>query len=109
MSWMRELGNTALQTSALGLGTVKLGRNQGVKYPQGFELPDDREAAALLQQARDLGINLIDTAPAYGSSEERLGTLLRGQREAWIICSKVGRAYPPLGGAQPAPTGYRRY
>jgi len=93
MSWMRELGNTALQTSALGLGTVKLGRNQGVKYPQGFELPDDREAAALLQQARDLGINLIDTAPAYGSSEERLGTLLRGQRKAWIICSKVGEEF----------------
>ena len=34
----------------------------GVKYPSGFHHPDDREAADLLALARDLGINLIDTA-----------------------------------------------
>ena len=90
MSWLRPLGRTGLQVSALGLGTVKLGRNQDVKYPRAFELPDDRSAAALLDRARGLGINLLDTAPAYGSSEERLGGLLAGQREHWIICSKVG-------------------
>ena len=38
------MGNTGLTVSALGLGTVKLGRNTGVKYPSGFELPDDRSA-----------------------------------------------------------------
>lgn len=42
-----------------------------MKYPSGFTIPDDREAADLLALARDLGINLIDTAPAYGRSEER--------------------------------------
>ena len=76
MSWLRPLGDTGLQVSALGLGTVKLGRDQGVKYPSGFTIPDDREARALLDLARDLGINLIDTAPDYGRSEERLGPLL---------------------------------
>lgn len=93
MSWLRPLGGTGLQVSALGLGTVKLGRNQGVKYPRSFSLPDDRQAAALLAGARDLGINLVDTAPAYGSSEERLGQLLAGQRDQWIICSKVGEEF----------------
>lgn len=93
MSWMRPLGSTGLQVSALGLGTVKLGRTEGLKYPADFTLPDARSAAALLAQARDLGINLIDTAPAYGSSEQRLGKLLRGQRQHWLICSKVGEEF----------------
>jgi aryl-alcohol dehydrogenase-like predicted oxidoreductase len=93
MSWLRPLGNTGLQVSALGLGTVKLGRNQGLKYPGTFSLPDEHSAAALLDRARELGINLIDTAPAYGSSEKRLGHILAGQRQDWVICSKVGEEF----------------
>ncbi len=89
----RPLGSTGLLVSPLGLGTVKLGRDQGVKYPNGFNIPDDHEARLLLDLARDLGINLIDTAPAYGRSEERLGPLLRGQREQWVIVSKVGEEF----------------
>ncbi|MBT8147902.1 MAG: aldo/keto reductase [Gammaproteobacteria bacterium] len=88
----RPLGQTGLEVSCLGLGTVKIGRNQGVKYPNGFELPDDSSVSSLLVQAETLGINLLDTAPAYGSSEERLGKLLR-DRERWIICSKVGEEF----------------
>jgi len=82
-----------MDLSILGLGTVKLGRNQGVKYPSRFELPTDREAANLLALAKELGINLLDTAPAYGSSEERLGGLLQGQRQHWKICTKVGEDF----------------
>ncbi|WP_374439341.1 aldo/keto reductase [Pseudomonas panipatensis] len=89
----RQLGATGLTVSPLGLGTVKLGRDQGVKYPAGFRIPDDREAADLLALARELGINLLDTAPAYGRSEERLGPLLRGQRDAWVIVSKTGEEF----------------
>lgn len=89
----RPLGSTGLRVSPLGLGTVKLGRDQGVKYPNGFTIPDDREAQMLLKLAHDLGINLIDTAPAYGTSEERLGPLLRGQRQEWVIVSKVGEEF----------------
>ncbi|HSC83367.1 MAG TPA: aldo/keto reductase [Pseudomonas sp.] len=89
----RPLGSTGLLVSPLGLGTVKLGRDQGVKYPNGFSIPDDAAARALLDQARGLGINLIDTAPAYGVSEERLGPLLRGQRQDWVIVSKVGEEF----------------
>jgi len=91
--WHRPLGSSGILVSPLGLGTVKLGRNQGVKYPEAFRLPDDKEARALLDNANALGINLIDTAPAYGNSEERLGKLLRGQREQWVIASKVGEEF----------------
>ena len=43
-----------MQVSALGFGTVKLGRTEGVKYPQAFTVPDDKEARALLDLSRDL-------------------------------------------------------
>lgn len=89
----RDLGATGMQVSLLGLGTVKLGRASGVKYPHSFTLPDDAAARRLLDQATDLGINLLDTAPAYGSSEERLGQLLQGQRARWILATKVGEEY----------------
>ena len=89
----RPVASTGLKVSVVGFGTVKLGRNEGVKYPAAFRIPDDREALSLIACARDLGINFIDTAPAYGSSEERLGKLLVGQRNQWIICSKTGEEF----------------
>lgn len=82
-----------MDVSLLGLGTVKLGRREGVRYPAPFELPDDSAAERLLDTARELGINLLDTAPAYGSSEERLGRLLRGRRNDWLISTKVGERF----------------
>lgn len=90
---LRPFGSTGLDVSPLGLGTVKFGRDKGLKHPGAFVIPSDREAADLVALAADLGINLIDTAPAYGSSEERLGGLLAGQRERWVICSKVGEEF----------------
>lgn len=89
----KTLGNTGIMVSTLGLGTVKFGRNQAVKYPQTFELPDDQHLIKLLQCARNFGINLIDTAPAYGNSETRLGTLLSDTRKDWVIVSKVGEEF----------------
>ena len=86
----RVLGNTDMKLSVLGIGTVKFGRNQNLKYPKNFELPDDRTICKLLEYAQYRGINFIDTAPAYGQSEERLGKLLGKQRKQWIICTKVG-------------------
>ena len=85
-----ELGRTGLAVSPLGLGTVKFGRNQGVKYHSAFEIPDEDALGDLLDLARSLGINLLDTAPAYGDSETRLGRLLRGRRDKWVIVGKVG-------------------
>jgi aryl-alcohol dehydrogenase-like predicted oxidoreductase len=90
---LRALGSTGIEASPLGLGTVKFGRNQQVKYPQAFEIPDDQAVRSLLDQSLELGINLIDTAPAYGSSQQRLGKLLPGPREQWVIVSKVGEFF----------------
>jgi aryl-alcohol dehydrogenase-like predicted oxidoreductase len=90
---LRKLGDTGLRVSPLGLGTVKLGRNEGVKYPTTFTLPSDREVRDLLSLATDLGINLLDTAPAYGSSEQRLGRLLPGPRDRWVLSTKVGEMF----------------
>ncbi|TNF98172.1 MAG: aldo/keto reductase [Gammaproteobacteria bacterium] len=89
---LKELADTGIEVSALGLGTVKLGRNQEVKYPKGFEIPDDRHARNLLAQAAEAGINLLDTAPAYGVAEERLGNLI-GNNHYWVVCTKVGEHF----------------
>lgn len=88
----REIAQTGIIVSPLGLGTVKFGRNQGVKYPQGFDLPDDKQVTKLLALSHDLGINLLDTAPAYGLSEERLGKLMTN-RQDWVIETKVGEDF----------------
>jgi aryl-alcohol dehydrogenase-like predicted oxidoreductase len=92
MSFHRAVPGTTLKVSALGLGTVKIGRDQGVKYPQSFTIPDDNQVRHLLAQARESGINLIDTAPAYGSSEERLGVLLESRKD-WVIATKTGEEF----------------
>lgn len=96
----RALGATGYLVSPIGLGTVKLGRNQGVKYPGGggYALPTDEQATDLLRCCVDLGINLIDTAPAYGVSEQRIGELMRkhawfGGRQRWVLCTKAGEDF----------------
>lgn len=88
----RPLGSTGLNVSLLGLGTVKFGRNQKIKYPT-FELPSDEAICQLLDDACAYGINLIDTAPAYGISEERLGHLLGTRRNQFVLMSKTGEEF----------------
>jgi aryl-alcohol dehydrogenase-like predicted oxidoreductase len=90
---MNLLGKTDIEVSLVGLGTVKFGRQHGVKYPHAFTLPTDAEILQLLDCAKDIGINLLDTAPAYGTSEERLGELLHGQRHRWVIATKAGEEF----------------
>ena len=89
---LRALGSTGIMVSPLGLGTVKIGRNQQVKYPTGFAIPDDTQVSELLTTTWELGINILDTAPAYGNSEERLGQLLP-HRHDWVIVGKVGEIF----------------
>jgi len=87
------INNNNIIISKIGLGTVKFGRNTQVKYPKSFELPSDKEVIELLELAFELGINTIDTAPAYGSSQERLGRLMPYDREKWTIISKAGEEF----------------
>ena len=89
---LTELGSTGIKVSPLGLGTVKIGRDQQVKYPSGFKIPDDAAVRDLFDLAWELGINTLDTAPAYGNSEERLGKLLPNRHD-WVIVGKVGEIF----------------
>jgi aryl-alcohol dehydrogenase-like predicted oxidoreductase len=91
----RRFSSTGKSVSILGLGTVKFGRNQGVKYPEGegFKLPTDAEISSLLDLCLERGINLLDTAPAYGTAEERLGALLGKRRKDFFIVTKTGEEF----------------
>jgi aryl-alcohol dehydrogenase-like predicted oxidoreductase len=84
---LRPLGPSPLQASVIGLGTWVLGggRVWGTN-------PDDSESIRTIHAALDAGINLIDTAPAYGwgRSEEIIGQAIRGRRDQVILATKGG-------------------
>lgn len=88
----RTLGRTALELGVISFGAFKIGRNTQTKYAQPYALPDDATVRALLDQVQRSGANLIDTAPAYGSSEERLGALLT-PHDAMFVSTKVGESF----------------
>ncbi|MBL0870055.1 MAG: aldo/keto reductase [Phycisphaerales bacterium] len=103
----RPLGTTGINVPPLALGTVKLGRLGGLKYPGNAptQLPTDDAVRWLLHAAWSRGIRLIDTAPAYGTSELRLGEILpqialtasttpaAATTDRWLICTKVGEIF----------------
>ena len=79
----RRLGRSGLEVSPICLGTMTFGT------------PTDQNVAArILARARETGINFIDTADVYtkGASEEVTGKLLKADREAWVLATKVGNA-----------------
>lgn len=79
--------------SRLGFGSFKIGRNEGIKYPSGYALPTEAEVSTLLNGILDLGCNLIDTAPAYGLSEERIGRAIGHRRSEFVLSTKVGETF----------------
>lgn len=83
----RPLGNSGLHASVVGLGTWVLGGG-----PVWGKDTEDAESIRTIHAALDSGINLIDTAPAYGwgRSEEVVGKALRGRRDGVIIATKCG-------------------
>ena len=86
-----QLGRTTLNISRLSLGTVALGLNYGIapNSKKGAAPPELSESIALIHQALDAGINFLDTARAYGNSEEVVGLALRGRRDEAIITTKA--------------------
>ena len=72
----RQLGNTDLNFSTIGLGTWAIGGG-GWMFAWGAQ--DDQEAVDAIVRAVDLGVNWIDTAAVYGAghSEELVGQALR--------------------------------
>lgn len=81
------LGSSGISASVIGLGAWVLGG--GSVWGRD---PDDRESVRTIQAALDLGINLVDTAPAYGfgRSERIVGEALKGRRDRAVIATKCG-------------------
>jgi aryl-alcohol dehydrogenase-like predicted oxidoreductase len=79
----RRLGKSNLKVSALCLGTMMFA-----------DQTDIGEARAIVADAREHGVNYIDTADVYslGASESMVGELLQGQRDQWVLATKLGNA-----------------
>jgi aryl-alcohol dehydrogenase-like predicted oxidoreductase len=84
----RRLGKTGLRTSVVGVGTWQYGGEWGKRFTQ-------HEVDRLLGRARELGINLIDTAECYGDhlSESLIGQSIRDNRGDWVIATKFGHKF----------------
>lgn len=82
----RPLGNSNLQVSALCLGTMMFGDQTAAP-----------EATAIVADAHAHGVNFIDTADVYtkGASETMLGGILKGQRNDWVLATKLGNPMAP--------------
>src|SRR6478672_7381274 len=91
----RPLGRSNLRVSALCLGTMMFG-----------DQTDAAAAASIVADARGHGVNFIDTADVYtrGASERVLGDVLQGQRDHWVLASKLGNKM----GEQPNEGHYSR-
>jgi aryl-alcohol dehydrogenase (NADP+) len=53
--------------------------------------PDPKDSARIIHKALDAGINLVDTADAYGDSEEVVGRALKDRRENVVLTTKFSR------------------
>ena len=89
----RPLGKIGLFVTPIGFGAFKIGRNEKAKYTQSYALPDEQTVARLLNQILDLGVTYIDTAPAYGLSEERIGRAIGHRRGEFVLSTKVGETF----------------
>jgi len=75
----RKLGRTEMMVSIFGLGgafTVSREHKQ-------------EEAVNIVNRALDMGVNYIDTAPTYGSSERNIGEAIKNRREETYLATKT--------------------
>ena len=82
----RNLGTSGISASVVGMGTWVTG---GGEMWNGV---DDAESLRAIDAALDRGVNLIDTAPAYGwgHSETIVGQAIRGRRDKVVLATKFG-------------------
>lgn len=86
---MKQTEYQGVQVSALSLGTVQLGLNYGIANQAGK--PDEGASFAILNAAQEAGVTALDTAAAYGNSEEVIGAWLKGiaQEKQPFVMTKV--------------------
>ena len=84
----RRLGRTEVEVSVIGVGTWQLGGEWGKDFTPA-------EVSSMLDRARHLGVNLIDTAECYGDhvSESLVGQAIAASREQWVVATKFGHRY----------------
>jgi aryl-alcohol dehydrogenase (NADP+) len=78
----RTLGRTGIEVSPYALGTLMLATAMG-------NAPED--SARIIGKALDAGINVVDTADAYGDSEDVVGKALEGRRDDVVLATKFSR------------------
>jgi len=80
----RQLGNSGLAVSAIGLGCLGMSEFYGKS--------DDLQSIEVIHKALDLGINFLDTADMYGvgHNEILLAQALRGKRDKVVLATKFG-------------------
>lgn len=83
----RQLGDTGIEVSEIGVGAWQLGGD-----PDWDCRPDEDESLAIVSEALAHGVNFFDTAPGYaeGRSESLLGRALAGRRDEVVLCTKYG-------------------
>src|ERR1035441_8056289 len=82
------LGIAGPQVGVIGLGCMGMTASYDMETPR-----DDATSIAVIHEALDLGMTLIDTADAYGpfTNEELVGRALAGgYRERAVLATKVG-------------------
>ena len=84
----RKLGWTDLELSTIGIGTYAIGG----KWQFGWGEQDDNESVDAILRSIDLGVNWVDTAPAYGMghAEDVLGDALKKMPKKPIVATKCG-------------------
>ncbi len=82
----RKFGDTDLNVSVIGLGTWATG-----KLSWGDDISDE-ESLCYIKAALDSGVNLIDTADAYGDghAERIVGQAIKGRRDEVVLATKGG-------------------
>jgi aryl-alcohol dehydrogenase-like predicted oxidoreductase len=88
---VRYLGPDRLAVGAVGYGAMSFAGAYGQ-----HESDPDNTAREILGRALDLGVTLIDTAEAYGPSEEILGRVLAGHRDDVVLATKFGIVSGPF-------------
>src|SRR5437773_9541923 len=82
----RTLGKTGLQVGELGMGGLFVSSHGGAR----------EQGIAAIHRALDLGVNLFDTAPGYGDSEEVVGLALAGVKQEHYVSTKLGGRPQPF-------------
>lgn len=96
----RQLGNNGPSVGCLGYGAMVLAGYYGAS--------DDQHAIGTIHRALDVGMNMIDTADAYGSghNETLVGRAIAGKRQQAFIATKFGIVFDESDTGTDLPTGW---